>query len=274
MGKKAYILNNPEATDRYKVYMQQYFAPENYEFDHIVSVDTASEGMLPENAKEFIGKVELSIDHHMSNSGYAEHVCVVSDCAACGEIIYMLLMEMAGEIDKETANQLYIAVTTDTGCLVYSNTNARTIEITSKLVYAGAENAAINKALFRTKSKKRITVEGKVINGIKFFRDGTIAVASVSQELLKKTGATEEDLDDIASIPGQIEGVEAGVTIKELPDGSSKISLRTVKNVNASDVCAKFGGGGHRLAAGCSMKCGIDEAAELIAKAIDELWGK
>lgn len=272
LGKKAYVMENPEATERYTKYMGSFFAPEDFVPEHIVSIDTASENMFTKNAMAYSGKVELSIDHHLSNSGYASETCVIPECAACGEIIYMILIELMGFISRETAGLLYIAVSTDTGCFAYANTTAQTLTIAGNLVEAGADNAALNKTLFRTKARRRIELEGIVISGIRFFREGTIAVATVTRDIMDKTGVDENDMDDIASIPGQIEGVEAGVTIKETLDGGSKVSLRTVRHVNANDVCAKFGGGGHKLAAGCTLSCPPEQAAELIAEAVDSCW--
>lgn len=272
IGKKAYILPNSEATDRYIKYMGQYFAPDDFVPEHIVSIDMASENMFPDNAEQYIKNTELAIDHHLSNSGYAKNSCVMPECAACGELIYMLLMELVWSIDKETAGLLYIAVSTDTGCFAYANTTAQTLGVASKLVAAGADNAEINKFLFRTKAKSRIALEGRVLSTIKFFRDGTIAVATVTRKMMEETGASEDAMDDIASLPGQIEGVEAGITVKEMVDGGCKISLRTVRRVNASTVCARFGGGGHMLAAGCNMDCTVEEAAERMAEAVGACW--
>lgn len=272
IGKKAYILPNPEATDRYVKYMGGYFAPNDFVPEHIVSIDMASENMFPDNAERYVKSTELCIDHHLSNSGYAENSCVMPECAACGELIYMLLMELVWSIDKETAGLLYIAVSTDTGCFAYANTTAQTLGIASKLVAAGAENAEINKFLFRTKAKSRIELEGRVLSSIRFFREGTIAVATVTRKMMEETGASEDAMDDIASLPGQIEGVEAGITVKEMVGGGCKISLRTVRRVNASQVCARFGGGGHMLAAGCNMSCTVEEAAERMAEAVDACW--
>ena len=268
LGKKAYLLPNEGATERYLDHMADFFAPEGYEYKNVVSVDTAGERMFPENAKELINKVGLSIDHHHSNEFYAENTYVDGDRAACGEIVYEFIMELCGDITPREAELLYIAVSTDTGCFAYANTNADTFRVASALVAAGAPNAKLNKKFFRTKSKNRIALDGSIISGIRFFHDGQTAVATVTIKMLEDTGATENDLDDIANIPGQIEGVKCSITVRELADGRSKASLRTTGEVNASDVCAVFGGGGHPMAAGCTLEADTVTAGEMIAAEI------
>lgn len=270
-GKTAYLLKNDGATERYLSYMGGYFAPEGYKYEYVVSVDIAGEGLFPENAEIFKGNVDLCVDHHFSNSGYAEESCVVAECAACGEIIYALAMALCGEIGSEIAKQLYIAVSTDTGCFAYANTTANTFRVAAKLTEAGAPNVEINKKLFRTKTRGRIALEGMIISGIRFYHGGKTAVAVITQEMLKKTGVCQDELDDLASIPGQIEGVVSGVTVKEQENGMCKISLRTMQEVNASRVCAEFGGGGHPMAAGCTIDEKPERAGEMIAEAIERV---
>ncbi|MBQ3404749.1 MAG: bifunctional oligoribonuclease/PAP phosphatase NrnA [Oscillospiraceae bacterium] len=271
-GKTAYLLANPQATNRYTRFMGRYFAPEGYEYEHVISVDTAAEGLFPQGGESYTDKVELAIDHHASNTGYAEKSFVVSEKASCGEIIYDLLMDMNGGIDEETAALLYIAVSTDTGCFVYANTTAETLRTAAELVEAGAPNGELNKFLFRTKAKSRIALETSAMNGIRFYRDGKVAIIAVSRDMIAESGADEDALDDLASVPGQIEGVVVGITAREIGEGVTKMSVRTTPEVSANEICSKFGGGGHFMAAGCTMEKPLYEAVKLIAKAVDEVW--
>lgn len=268
IGKTAHLLENDGATERYLDHMADFFAPKRYEYKNIVAVDTAGERMFPENAKDLSEKVGLCIDHHHSNTFYAENTCVDGDRAACGELVYELITELCGDITPKEAELLYIAVSTDTGCFAYANTNADTFRVASALVAAGAPNAKLNKKFFRTKTKSRIMLESSIISGIKFYHEGRTAVATVTLKMLEESGAVENDLDDLANIPGQIEGVKSSVTVRELTDGRSKVSIRTTGEVNASDVCAVFGGGGHPMAAGCTLDVGVSAAGEMIAAEI------
>lgn len=271
-GKTAFIMENHETTERYMEYMGDYFEPEGYLASHIVSVDTASAGLFPKGKEEKLnGKVELCIDHHPSNTFYAERTCLDPTCAACGELVYDVLLALNGHIDEETAKQLYIAVSTDTGCFSYGNTTARTLRCAAEFAEAGAPIDKLNKELFRTKSKKRITLEGHVFTDMEFYCESRIAVVPLPRTLLDKCGVDENDLEDIASIPTIVEGVEAGMIIRELNDGKIKVSLRSGSIVNSSNVCEKFGGGGHAMAAGCTLDMTLEETKRAFVEEISRI---
>lgn len=270
-GKTAYMLSNPQTMDRFKKYCEAYNAPSDFRPEALITVDIASETLFPDNAEIYKGKIDLAIDHHPSNTAFAERNCVLAEKSACGEVVYEILMAISGKISPETAALLYLAVSTDTGCFAYGNTNAGTHKTAAALIDAGAPSAAMNKELFRTKSKKRLMLEALIISGLEFYKDGKIAVALITKEVMAKADAKENETDDIASIPGQIEGVTAGLTLRE-ENGGTKISLRATPRLNANLVCAKLGGGGHIAAAGARLDCGIAEAKERALAAINEVW--
>ena len=269
MGKQAYLLKNEEATEKYLPYVGGYFAPVDYEYETVIAVDTADVTMFP---KGFAGKVDLCIDHHGSNSGYAERTFVSPHTAACGELILEVIEALCGDVSKEEANLLYIAVSTDTGCFQYMNTNSDTLRAAAKLVDYGAENGKLNVEFFRSVAKERIMLESMIYSDMQFYREGKIAIALVTKDMIVRSGAKEKDMDDLANLAGRPEGVIVAVTIKENDDGTSKLSLRSKPAVNVSNVCAKFGGGGHAMAAGCKIGENVYKAAELVLAAINEEW--
>lgn len=268
-GKTAYMFPNPEITEKYLPYVREFFAPENVRCETVVSVDTAESGMF---AKGFSGGVDLAVDHHKSNSGYAPLTLVSPECAACGEIILEIIKALCGNVTKQEADLLYIAVSTDTGCFQYMNTTADTLRAAAELVDCGAENGWLNNLMFRSVPRSRIMLESMVYQRMRFYRDGTIAVAVITQQMLDDSGVTENDLDDLASLAGRPEGVVVSVTIKEKGAAESKVSLRSKPQVNVADICAKFGGGGHTMAAGCSIHADVDTAAKQVLDAINEVW--
>ncbi|NLL38931.1 MAG: phosphoesterase RecJ domain-containing protein [Clostridiales bacterium] len=274
LGKNAYILENPQTTSRYLPYVEKYHAPEDYSPDFIISVDTADEEIIQINAEKLIGKIDLSIDHHKSNKMYAKESFIMSEYASCGEIIYHVLMELAGSVSYETAQLLYIAVSTDTGCFRYKNTTANTLKTAAALVEAGAQNGIINKKIFMTKTKSRVKLEGYIINSLEFFKENQLVIAAITREMIDKAGADEDDMEDIAVVAGQIEGVETSITITELRDNLCKVSVRTVNYANADDICSQYGGGGHGMAAGCTLECSIEEAKRLMLAAAEKVWKK
>ena len=272
-GKKAYIHFNPEATARYLPYVEAYWAPGDFVPEHIVAVDIASQDPFPANSMEYQQRVALCIDHHPSNTGYAGQTCLDTEKASCGEIIYEVLQALNGSINAIIAASLYVAVSTDTGCFSYSNTNAGALRTAADLVDAGAPVGDINKELFRTKAKSRVLLEGLITSRMEFYHNGAVAVATITREMMNEAGASENEMDDVAAIPGAIEGVIVGITIRELTGpGDSKVSVRTTPLVNANALCARFGGGGHAMAAGFSLDTPVAETKRQLLVALDDIF--
>lgn len=270
LGKTAFVLPNPDATALFDPYWGDTRAPEDFAPDTVVSVDMASVGLFPENALPYRDKVELCVDHHPSNEGYARRNCVEADKAACGEIIYKIITEWF-PVEAAIALPLYVAISTDTGCFLYSNTSPNTHRVAAELMETGIDAAWVNKRHFRTKSYTRLRVEARIMETMELHDEGQTALASITLDDCAQLHATEEDLEDIAAFTGQLEGVHTAVTIRELKRGECKLSVRTGDDLNASKVCGLLGGGGHAAAAGCTVKGSVAEAKKAILDAIEQV---
>lgn len=269
-GKTAWLLPSKGATALFRPYLEGVEAPEDYVPGCVVSVDIASLGLLPQNAEPYRERIDLAIDHHPSNEGFARENCVEADKAACGEILYKIVSEL-GPVTAEIALPLYVAVSTDTGCFVYSNTTANTHRVAAALMETGIDYRTVNKRHFRTKSMNRLKVEAGMLAGMHLYEEGTVVIAAVTLDMVRALNATEEDLEDIAAFLGQIQGVRHSVTIRQLEEEECKLSMRTADDLNASEVCALLGGGGHAAAAGCTIPMGPVQAEEAILKAIRQV---
>lgn len=254
MGKKAFIWANPQFTPRYAERLQGLVKETVAEEDTVISVDMATEGLMPIGGEQFAGKIKFCIDHHPSNTGYAEATHLQTDCAACGEIIWELLEVLGVTPTKEMAEAVYIAVSTDTGCFRFANTTARTFMTAAKAVEYGADIAPINRELFEIKSKGRLQLESRIMANMEFFADGTVAIACLPQTWVEELHVTEDDLDSISGFPRTVDGVQVGVLIRDSEPGRAKMSVRTAAGFDASHYCSQLGGGGHMAAAGCSVE--------------------
>ena len=268
-GRTAYMYPNPQISDKLTALVYQYFAPAGFKYKYVVAVDTATEELFPNG---FAGKANLCIDHHPSNSNYAADTLLRGEKSSCGEIVLELIESMNSDLTKEEATLLYIALTTDTGCFQYANTNAATFRAAAELVQRGAENVMVSQVFFRKVSKERLKLEGLIYSSLRFFRDGRITVATVTLDMMAASGATEDDCDDLAGLAGRARGSEMNVTIRQREDGTCKISVRSNPGVSSSDVCAVFGGGGHAMAAGCTIQGDPESVTELLLQVIDEVW--
>lgn len=273
LGKTAAVLPNPEITERYAPYLREYEAGADYRYDTVVSVDLAEEGIIQTNAEAQKGKIVLSIDHHPSNKGYAGGTYLRAEAASCGEIVYDILIDLLGSIDRETATLLYIAVTTDTGCFRYKNTTPDTLRTGALLLEAGAPND-LNRTIFMKKRRSRLRLESAIISSLDFFHNDEACIGTVTLADRERCGVTEADMEDIASVSGQVEGVELSITLRENKDGKWKISVRTGQYGNANAVCAEFGGGGHGMAAGCTMEGTMEDVKARLKAAVEQHWGE
>ncbi len=269
MGKTAYLYDNPQVTASYKAWVAPYIAPEGFMPQRTVAVDLASENLFPEKYVRQ-GTIDLCIDHHPTNSKYAARLLCQPEKASCGEIILQLAQAL-DLLDQPAASLLYIAVSTDCGCFVYANTDAGTHRAAAALIEAGADYRTINHDLFRQFSYARLRLEGMIYSGMmRFGPNSCVTVATVTLDMMEKSGATEDDCDDLASLAGRVAGNRVAVTIREMKPGQCKISMRSGQDFDSSAVCALHGGGGHKMAAGCTVSDTPERTREIIVRDILE----
>ena len=242
-----------------------------FEEDFVVTVDVADKKLLPEeHLGKYGDKVYLAIDHHEANKPFSENLLLDFKAAATCEVIYDMLEKAGCEISLAAAEGLYLGIATDTGCFRYPNCTAHTLFCAAGLVERGVPNAEINRIVFETKTREYVHFETLAMNSMKTYFEGKCAVIVITQDMYRKTGATEADTHGVAALPRQIEGVLAGVVIKEKTDGTYKISVRSNEPVSAAKICETLGGGGHRLAAGCDLSGSIGEVVNTVLKVVKE----
>ena len=271
LGKAAFVLHNPEITEKYVPLLAGLTKAAPEEGDALVAVDVASAGMLGEHFSPLEGRILLRIDHHGSASSFTEFELVDPDAAACGEIVYDVLLKMGAALDKPMAAALYTAVSTDTGCFRYANTTANTLRVAADCVSAGADTFAMNQAYFETNSLGRLRLQGWLVENALFLQEGKVVICALPRAKELELGLTEDDLENISGFPRSIAGVQIAATLRQEPDGKIKMSVRAVPGCDAAEICQKFGGGGHKGAAGASMDMTMDDAVRAVAKAIPQL---
>lgn len=269
LGKNARVINDDEIPKKY-TYMFDDLQFSDFSSEYVVAVDVATENLLGSIQDDYKGKIDLCIDHHLTNAEYADNLLLEDVPAAC-EIMYQVILELGVDIDKKIADCLYTGISTDTGCFRYASTTAQSYRFAAELIDLGAENGLINRAMFETKSKTYVNLEKLCLNGLELFCNDRVAVITVTQEMYAETGSTEQETEAIAPLTRQIEGVEVGITIKEKKDKTCKASLRTYESVNAAELARCFGGGGHSQAAACRFDCSVEEAKKLLIEKCREL---
>lgn len=239
--------------------------------EYVVAVDVATAGMLGSLEERYGTMVDLCIDHHPSNSDYAAQTCLWSEAGACAEPVAAIIKAIGLPVSGRIAECIYTGLATDTGGFRYSNTSAGSMRLAAEIMESGVDTALLNTRIFESESKAKVLAEAAMMSALQFYADDRIAVMPVTLAVRAATGVTGEELEDVAGIPRKIEGVQLGITIKEHED-ECHISLRSKEPVNADEIAKVFGGGGHRFAAGCTIKASVEEAAGLlVAEAIKHL---
>ena len=271
LGKTAFVLENKEVSQRFQWLHEGLTksAPEGGET--IVSTDVASPSLLPENGKNLLGSIALRIDHHGSSTSFTDLELVDAHSASCAEVVWDVLSLMGVKADKAIAEAVYVGLSTDTGCFRYSNTTAHTFETAAMCAAAGARIYELNQALFETNTLGKLKMQGWIVENMKMLAEGKMAICAIPRSVEEELGVTPDDMDNISSFPRTVAGVCVAATLRETADGDTKISVRAVPGYDAAKVTEKFGGGGHKGAAGASLKMSLAEAALAVEKAMLEL---
>lgn len=255
--------------------------PEKYDFlgietyenqfvpEFIVAVDVADVKLLGDSVMPYSDNIDLCIDHHPSNTGYAKYVCCDGSLPAAAQLMLCVVEAMDVQLDINIANSLYTGLMTDTGCFKYSATTAETHIAASKLLKAGAYHDFIANRFFMSKSRRSIELEKYALNTLEYYFDDRCAVIELPAEVLEKVGAQQEDIGGISAMPRTIEGVDVGITIRQISDNMFKVSVRTNENANANEIAAALGGGGHTKAAGCEVMGSMESVKNAILREVE-----
>lgn len=252
-------------------YLQKGVKEQSFEAETIISTDVAADSLLGSNMGKYVGRIDVCIDHHGSNTITAKEKFVDRFAAANCEIIYKLFQRMHVRITQEIADCLYTGISTDTGCFRYTNTTADTMRIAATLMDFGCNTEYINKVMFETKSRTKVLIEHAVYDTMTYCADGKCAIIYTTLDMFRQLDVGDDEMEGLASIPRQIEGVLIGITMREKEGGFFKVSVRTNGSIDASGFCRRFGGGGHPAAAGCTIEGSLEEVRNMLIAAAEEV---
>ena len=243
------------------------FAPEeSVDADLLVIIDASSADRAG-NAMDIVkSPAVLNIDHHKTNTRFADYLYLDSDAAATAEIIYSLLLEMGIKLTRDIATCIYEGIYTDTGSFKYSNTTSRTLKTAAALLNYGVNPSLISDNM-ELKSRSQVEMLRKVLETLTFLKDGKIAYIEIPLELYDHNVET----DTFISYPRYVEGVEIALLFKQVEANLTRVSFRS-KEIDVAKVALSFGGGGHKKASGCSIYAPLKEAEKVILEAVGELF--
>ena len=212
----------------------------------------------------------VNIDHHATSEHFGTVNWIDSTASAVGEMIYNLVKAIGGRVTREIAECVYMALVTDTGSFHFSNTTERTLKVASELIKAGAKPADISEAVYSNYPWSRIELMRQVLATVK--RDETGRVASLRQTLKmrEEAGAVDGDNNGFVNIPLAARDIVACVYMREVGENSYRVSLRSKGDINVAKVAERWGGGGHRNAAGLRIAGDWDENERELIEAVRE----
>jgi phosphoesterase RecJ-like protein len=243
--------------------------------DVAIALDTAIQNRLGTAFQAIrTAKIWVNIDHHPSNPGYGDLVYVDPVAPATGQILFELIKSERLPFDRAIAENLYIAISTDTGSFQYPNTSARTFEIAAELVRAGVDVGRINQQVYENYPRRRVELLRELLRTMRFEDGGRVASFSLSLKTAAKLGVLPEDNEGLIDHLRAIRGVIVAVFFEELTDGKVRVSMRSKsEKTDVCAICQKFGGGGHTLAAGARVRGSLAEVEQKILEAICNVVG-
>jgi phosphoesterase RecJ-like protein len=241
--------------------------------DVIVALDTAIQNRLGTTLQAVrSSKLCINIDHHPSNPGYGDLVHIDPKAPATGQILFELIKSQKLPIDSAIAENLYVAISTDTGSFQYPNTTARTFEIAAELVRAGVDIGRVSQLIYENYPRRRVELLRDLLGTMRFEANDRVASFSLSLGMAGKLGILPEDNEGLIDHLRAIRGVVVAVFFEELPDGKVRVSMRSKsEKVNVCAICEKFGGGGHVLAAGARVRGSLAEVEKRILEEVRDV---
>jgi phosphoesterase RecJ-like protein len=241
-------------------------------FDLIIIVDTNSSSQLPkfDQYLKQADKPVLIIDHHVTTDGLGDVELVDSGAAATALIVYDLLKYAKWSVTEKIAEALFVAIATDTGWFQFRNTDSRVYHACAELIDAGAKPIEIHESLYQNFSHQRFKLMVAMLNTLELHLDGRYATQHISQRDFEQTGATHKDTENLINECQRINTIEAVALFVELKDGRFRCSLRSTGGVDVSTVAARFGGGGHKMAAATYLPGPLENAKQLILEEVSK----
>ncbi len=245
-------------------------------FGAFIAVDTASRPRVGKAVDKVMELAEstVTIDHHISNEGWAQHNYIEGNASSSAEIIEKLLRRSGVNITPQIATLLYSGLADDTGCFRYSNTSAESLQCAARLVAAGAEPQEISNSLYFSTPERVLRLRALTVEKMERHFGGALAMSFISTEMLTGVGASAEDAEGLVDELRSIEGTRAAVLVRQM-NGEWKLSLRAKdESIDVNSIASSFGGGGHKAAAGCRIAGPAPEVREKILDAFKPILNK
>lgn len=281
MGKTADIVMEDEIPDNLKFLDKNYviYADRETELperDLCIALDCSNVDRFPKREHIFFGagKRTACVDHHVTETGFADVNLVDPYAAATCELLYELYDFMDVKLNVEAGEALYTGIVTDTGNFQYTNTTKKTHIIAAELIELGIDKKNINITLYQSQRLQKLKLHSMIMDNMQTFCDGRAAMAYVTLDMYEKAGAKTSESDGINSTLRDIQGVEVAIFLREMSEHEIKVGFRSKNYVDVAEICVKLGGGGHKHAAGCTVLKTMEETLPLIKAEVESVMAE
>ncbi len=216
----------------------------------------------------------INIDHHPGNSGFGAINWFDGSAAACGEMVFDLVQALGVRLTREIATHVYVAILTDTGSFHYSSISARTFDICRQTIEAGVDPETTARRIYDSSTLGRLKLLAAVLNTLEIDAAGRTATIHMDRQMALRVNATYDDTEGLVNLPLTVKEIEAVAFLKETDEGEWRVSLRSKGDVDVATIAARFGGGGHRNAAGCTVRGRLHDARTTVATLLREVFAR
>lgn len=212
--------------------------------------------------------VKLNIDHHVTNTHFADYLWLEADASSTGEMVYQLVKANGCPLTASMAEAIYVAISTDTGSFKYDNTTATTMRTVADLIETGFDMQKVIVEVYQNKEYDQVKLMQIALNHLRLELNGKVGITYITSEDVKNNGIEKVDTDGICEAVRDISGLEVAIFLREVAPGSFKASTRSKHDFNVADFSLLFGGGGHKKAAGFTLNMDVDSAIHTILEAL------
>ncbi len=239
-------------------------------FDLALVVDSGELARVGETVKPVVARARrvVDIDHHITVGSFGDIRILDAYAASTAEIVYALLQTLGAPITPDIATCLFTGIITDTGSFRFQNVTPNTLRVAAKLLEAGAPPAHISENVFENRTFAATRLLGSALSGLTQTADGRIIWTRITAQDFRTLGATDQDTEGVVNYVRGVRGAEVGILFREMDTGKVRVSLRSRESVNVAEIAARFGGGGHRMASGCTVDAPLAEAEQAVVSAV------
>ena len=239
----------------------------------LLAVDTSTYDRLGAKLVRTGRRPDLNLDHHATNEAYGQHNWIIRDSPASAQVLAELIHELGLPLTREAAINLYVGLMTDTGSFRYRGTSPATFTVAARLVGAGADPSYLADQSYRRAPLGEFKLMREVLNVTEFYADYRIATYTLTSEMFERTGTNPDQVEGFLDMLQTVETVEVAFMLQALPDGVTRVSLRSRARIDVSELAAQIGGGGHKLAAGARSTLPLAEVKARLLQSITESLG-